>query len=464
MLSRPEENHPYCTMASTMEQKIEEKLQHLMKFLGPKDITKCNDIILASLVRMSLGNVYAFATEEGNNSAFRRSSRPMKGHWYHFDGSKWTVDTDDGGTPTKLLSDIRTKVPEILGSMMTRDPNTARNPNARLYNRLLESIIAKLKAAKPRSHFMMSLRHDYWDKDFMDRLDENDDLICFKNGVYDLSQGTFRPAKPEDMVSLCVGYDYVPTSTDDDEPTTKALEDQRYVSEFFAAVWPDETQRAAMLRAFSLVPQIGSAGGRWKLHVHVGRHTHVPWIFFKALKHVLGDCMCIFPETVSTALVVAGTGMKQTATKRRNMMQARWLMHRWKGCKVAVGTASEPFFVEKLDGHAVKKFACGHGITYWKTPSDEARTYYPKWSMHVVHMPLIPGAFEPPARITDDQRLRCYLKCVTYDDDPPAFCNGTTTFLEEFVRRISTDDHTNSKLKMAFMRVLLLRNPEQMTP
>lgn len=47
------------------------------------------------------------------------------------------------------------------------------------------------------------------DVEFPSKLDSNKDILGFANGVYDFSTNTFRDGKPEDMVSLGMGYDYV---------------------------------------------------------------------------------------------------------------------------------------------------------------------------------------------------------------------------------------------------------------
>ena len=44
--------------------------------------------------------------------------------------------------------------------------------------------------------------------------DSNPHLLGFENGVYDLKTDTFREAKKEDMITMSVGYDYVPREED----------------------------------------------------------------------------------------------------------------------------------------------------------------------------------------------------------------------------------------------------------
>ena len=51
---------------------------------------------------------------------------------------------------------------------------------------------------------MKEANTDFFDSThkFYDDLNENHNLICFNNGVYDLLKGTFRPGRPEDKISL----------------------------------------------------------------------------------------------------------------------------------------------------------------------------------------------------------------------------------------------------------------------
>jgi P4 family phage/plasmid primase-like protien len=52
--------------------------------------------------------------------------------------------------------------------------------------------------------------YETYGDEFLKRLDTNKNLIGFNNGVYDLENGMFREGRPEDMISLTCGYDYIP--------------------------------------------------------------------------------------------------------------------------------------------------------------------------------------------------------------------------------------------------------------
>ena len=50
--------------------------------------------------------------------------------------------------------------------------------------------------------------------DFTKKLDSDNNLIGFNNGVYDLFNFEFRSGKPEDYITMTVSYDYQENHTE----------------------------------------------------------------------------------------------------------------------------------------------------------------------------------------------------------------------------------------------------------
>ena len=78
---------------------------------------------------------------------------------------------------------------------------------------------------------------------FVDNLDSNPALICFTNGIYDADQNVFRNGRPEDYVSRCVGYEYVPF--DKKNPIA------RDIKKFLSELQPNKGMRQYLMRALS---------------------------------------------------------------------------------------------------------------------------------------------------------------------------------------------------------------------
>ena len=72
---------------------------------------------------------------------------------------------------------------------------------------MLAKVIMKLGDGYHKDKLVKEAKSLLSDDTLMDVMDENE-LIGFDNGVFDLRTMEFRKGKPEDYVSITVGYDY----------------------------------------------------------------------------------------------------------------------------------------------------------------------------------------------------------------------------------------------------------------
>ena len=66
-----------------------------------------------------------------------------------------------------------------------------------------------LRRTHNKNNIMKEAKEHFFDKLFLDKLDNNPYLLCFKNGVIDFKKKEFRMTKPDDYVSLCTHISYV---------------------------------------------------------------------------------------------------------------------------------------------------------------------------------------------------------------------------------------------------------------
>ena len=104
-------------------------------------------------------------------------------------------------------------------------------------------IIKNLKTTSFIDNVMKECRGLFYDKDFMDKLDENHYLFSFKNGVLDLKTGQFRDGRPEDFISLCCGVNYVQYKEN--------LPHMEEIKDFLYKVMPDPDDRKYMITLMS---------------------------------------------------------------------------------------------------------------------------------------------------------------------------------------------------------------------
>ena len=114
---------------------------------------------------------------------------------------------------------------------------------------------------------------------FLKYLDENTNLLCFENGVYDLESDTFRDGCPDDYISLCTGYNYM--KLDKNDATYKEI------MEFMKKIQPDKEMREYLLTLISTC--LAGSISEESFYVLTGSGSNGKSKFMELLKHTLGE-------------------------------------------------------------------------------------------------------------------------------------------------------------------------------
>jgi hypothetical protein len=72
----------------------------------------------------------------------------------------------------------------------------------------IQSLIFNLKKGPYKERIIKECTGLFYEKNFESKLDQNNYLIGFTNGVYDLRNKLFRKGSPEDLIGKTVGYAY----------------------------------------------------------------------------------------------------------------------------------------------------------------------------------------------------------------------------------------------------------------
>jgi len=126
--------------------------------------------------------------------------------WYQFINHHWTL-IDSG---TTLRSSITTELRKIYykkaETLMEQISNLPEGDNRKesLDKRVTKilAIVGRLGKTTDKKNMMIEAKDRFYDKDFLNNLDKNPWLMCFKNGVWDFQNGVFRDGKPEDYIHL----------------------------------------------------------------------------------------------------------------------------------------------------------------------------------------------------------------------------------------------------------------------
>jgi hypothetical protein len=96
---------------------------------------------------------------------------------------------------------------------------------------------------KSKNDIMQKCAVIAYDSNFLLKLNQNYHLICFSNGIYDLSTNIFRPGRPDDFISLCTNYEYVGYNKND--------ACYKEIKKFFKKIQPNKTVRKYLLTILS---------------------------------------------------------------------------------------------------------------------------------------------------------------------------------------------------------------------
>lgn len=202
------------------------------EFLDDK-IQIVDDPVLNTAIAKALSGTHQRLAEllyqiNGNEIVHSKESKD-KCHWFHFDSPVWKpIDhvivkrLITGDSYTELF--IKAKSAYQSASVKDKERKLAQIQKTitSLQNSQLQNSVVQ--------QFETIARKDR--TEFFDKLDKKRNLLGFTNGVLDLDSGVFRQGRPDDFITMTVGYAYDPNKMAD-----KTITGEFY--EFFRKVFPD---------------------------------------------------------------------------------------------------------------------------------------------------------------------------------------------------------------------------------
>jgi P4 family phage/plasmid primase-like protien len=216
--------------------------------------------------------------------------------WYEYDKHRW-VECDQGNTLRALISkdmhDIYTrKHREIMDYTSGLDPTSDQYTSSRKRSRRIVEICTKLKTTSFKNNIMREVREQFYDKDFIESIDTKPHLLCFKNGVVDFEQKTFRRGQPDDNLSKTTKIDYVPL----DETKHKKTIDE--INEFMAQLFPEEELRNYMWE--HLASTLIGVNRDQTFNIYIGGGSNGKSKLIELMTACLGEYKAVLPITAVT--------------------------------------------------------------------------------------------------------------------------------------------------------------------
>ena len=141
--------------------------------------------------------------------------------WYYYDTqfNRWINDPKGLILRNKISTELYKLFKSICSIELNKSNETEDENTSDIHERNTEcifSVLPKLKKTSEKSNIMKECEELFRDKidlngkKFADKLDSNNNLIGFNNGVYDLVKGEFRKGRPEDYISKSTRINYIP--------------------------------------------------------------------------------------------------------------------------------------------------------------------------------------------------------------------------------------------------------------
>jgi len=150
--------------------------------------------------------------------------------FYVYEKHRWILDKGGNIYINKYIYEIRRELKDISYQLEEQLKNNE-NDKTILFKKELDKTIKNLGSTTFIKNCIEQISFLLYHEDFVDKLDVNQYLIGFNNGIFDLYKNEFRNGKPEDNVSYTVGYDYYDPEEKDYELLKKLIEQILYIEE-----------------------------------------------------------------------------------------------------------------------------------------------------------------------------------------------------------------------------------------
>lgn len=201
--------------------------------------------------------------------------------WYEFKNHRW-IEIDSAYSLRNLISNELTKeyskLQSYLYDLSIKEQGYDREKCINEANHI-SKVIRKLNDSTFKNGVIRACADFAYDPNFLKDLDENTNLLCFENGVYDLETDNFRDGCPDDYISLSTGYNYV--DTNDDDEYSMAIYD------FFSKIQPDPEMRRYLFILLSTC--LSGSITEQSFYVFTGSGANGKSKLMELLKYTLGD-------------------------------------------------------------------------------------------------------------------------------------------------------------------------------
>jgi P4 family phage/plasmid primase-like protien len=216
--------------------------------------------------------------------------------WYKFKEHLWVKEND--GYSLRMI--ISNELPKIYGKVITKynkiitsvDANITEQERDEYKNKTKEimNIIKQLKTVSFKENLMKESKDNFRDEDFHKKLNSNQHLLGFNNGIYDLNTCEFRDGRPDDYVQLTTDINKI-----EFEEVHENYEDLQY---FFDTIFVDPDIRDYFLTYIASC--LHGHNAEEKFRIWTGSGSNGKSKIIELILNSFGEYAIKFPSTLLT--------------------------------------------------------------------------------------------------------------------------------------------------------------------
>jgi P4 family phage/plasmid primase-like protien len=284
--------------------------------------------------------------------------------WYRFNGNLWK-EIDSGTTLRASISKKLRELYRIKIGQLTRFKMTLAegDPIRKKIDRKLQiigSITEKFGKTNDKNNIMREAKELFYDSDFLQKIDSNPYIICFKNCVVDFKEKKARIGKPEDYLTKCTGIDYREINPQRDG----AIQDE--IHDFMRKLFPNSELCKYMWRHLASTLIGTTSNQTFNMYIGVGQNGKS--VLVNLMEQVLGQYKGDVPLTLIT----------QQRTKIGGVSPE---IVQLKGIRYAV--MQEPSKGDRINEGIMKQLSAGDPLTGRAPYMVEAQTFTPQFKLVV---------------------------------------------------------------------------------
>ena len=228
--------------------------------------------------------------------------------WYRFRNHRWE-EIDSGTTLRKAISNelrdlyttkmsklIRQKVAlkasAMSGADIEEDTITEKMRGIQTRIDAISDIIQRLSKTNDKKNIMTEAKELFFDSQFLEKLDQNPYLLCFRNGVVDFKEKRFRRGLPEDYLSKCTNIDYI---TVDPNKHGKIVAE---INDFMHKLFPNTELHKYMWDHLASTLIGNNMNQTFNMYIGIGQNGKS--VLVNLMEHVLGEYKSDVPLTLLT--------------------------------------------------------------------------------------------------------------------------------------------------------------------